>query len=92
MEENHWEDEALLVDRRDLVAILEMRFGSVQNEVQQAILQVKKPDLLQRLILAAANVPDWATFLQELNAGEESFRLVGEAFNPLSKETRGQTR
>ena len=82
---NEGEDERMLrVDREDLFALLAMRYGEVPEDVRQSILQVKKPEVLQRLILAAANAPRWSSFVRELGAGEESFRLVGEDFNPLA--------
>lgn len=91
METGNWEEEALQIDREDLFSIIEMRFGQVPSVVRRVVLQIKKPDVMQRLILAAANVPDWAAFLKELQAGEKAFRLVGEDFNPLAKETGRRT-
>jgi hypothetical protein len=44
---------------------------------------------LQRLSLAAANAANWDIFLEELQSGKESFRLLGEEFNPLADILRG---
>lgn len=91
MEPNDRETQALKIDREDLQALLQLRFGSIPIDVQETISQVRQPDVMQRLILVAANVPDWPGFLQELQAGDESFRLVGEDFNPLSKNPGRRT-
>ncbi|MCL6453526.1 MAG: hypothetical protein K6T78_07845 [Alicyclobacillus sp.] len=90
MDEPAWIEQALEIDREDLYTLLQMRFGAVPGDVAQRITQVRKPDVLQRLILAAANVPDWPAFVRELAAGEAAFRLVGEDYNPLAR--RGETR
>lgn len=92
MHEPHSNLEALRVDREDLVGLLHMRFGDVPQTVYGEILQIDQPDTLQRLILVAANVPDWATFVEELHAGPDSFRLVGDHLNPLSKPSARRSR
>lgn len=55
----------LAQDREDLLNVLEMRFGGVPYDVRSAILQIRDPDILERLILIAANAPDWDAFEQE---------------------------
>ncbi len=80
------------LDREDLLAVLEMRFGAVPPEISRRLGELRESDLLQRLILVAANVPDWETFLNELEAQGESFRLVGEDFNPLAQKEGGAVR
>ncbi|HYK74598.1 MAG TPA: hypothetical protein VEV44_16005 [Pseudoneobacillus sp.] len=80
-----FENDALLVDdREDLVAVLQMRFGSVPGELIEKIYEISDMNTLQRLIIAAANATSWGVFLKELQDGVGSFRLLGEDFNPLS--------
>lgn len=79
-----YESDAMLVeDREDLINIIRMRFGSISGEMIQKIYQINDMNTLQRLILAAANAASKEVFLEEMQAGEHSFRLVGEDFNPL---------
>ncbi|MDQ0197754.1 hypothetical protein [Neobacillus ginsengisoli] len=79
-----FETEALLVDdREDLIAVLQMRFGNITGEFIEEIYEIDDMNMLQRLILSAANAANWNVFLEEFNAGRDSFRLVGENFNPL---------
>ncbi len=85
-------ERAAQLDREDLLAVLEMRFGAVPPDILRRLGELRESDLLQRLILVAANVPDWHTFLNELGAQGESFRLVGEDFNPLARGTGGAVR
>lgn len=81
-----FEDDAMLVqDREDLIAILRMRFGQVPPGVIHLIYRINQLDELQRLILAAANVPSWELFIKELQENEGAFRVAGEQFNPLMK-------
>lgn len=79
-----FQSEALLVDdREDLIAILQMRFGSIPGELIEDIYSINDMDSLQHLILSAANAANWHVFLEEFNSGRDSFRLLGENFNPL---------
>jgi len=82
-------DSMLVEDREDLIAVLRMRFGSVSGEVIQKIYEINESSSLQRLILAAANARSLEVFLEELHAGKDSFRLVGEEFNPLGNQAIG---
>ena len=77
------DDAALIDDREDLIAVIRMRFGKISGEMIQKIYEINDYNTLQRLILAAANAASWSIFLEEWKAGENSFRLVGEEFNPL---------
>lgn len=83
------EDSMLVEDREDLIAVLRMRFGSVSGEVIQKIYEMNESSSLQRLILAAANARSYEVFLEELQVGKDSFRLVGEEFNPLGNQAIG---
>ncbi|WP_164669517.1 hypothetical protein [Virgibacillus doumboii] len=78
------QEAAIEQDREDLIGLLKMRFGSVSPGVIEAIYQQDDFDTIERLILVAANVPDFKTFLEELEEGKGTFRMVGERFNPLN--------
>ncbi len=69
-------------DREDLLAVLTLRFGSVPESVQARIAACENAETLERWILVAANVPDWTTFLNDLDAGPQAFRLVGASYEP----------
>lgn len=71
-------------DREDLLAVLEMRFGELGDDVKARIASIDQLDELQRLILAACNASAWSVFAEELQAGGGAFKLTGERFNPLS--------
>jgi hypothetical protein len=73
-------------DREDLLAVLSLRFGSVPQSVQARIAACDDAAALERWILVAANVPDWASFLSDLDAGSQAFRLVGVRYEPNPTE------
>lgn len=86
-----FESDALLVDdREDLIAVLQMRFGRIESEMIESIYQISDFNILQRLILSAANAASWEVFLEEYQAGSHSFRLLGERFNPLRDRLDGR--
>jgi hypothetical protein len=79
-----YEDEAMAVqDREDLIALLQIRFGKIYPEVIEAIYKINKLDTLERLILVAANAQNLSVFIEELQEGQESFRILGDRFNPI---------
>ena len=79
-----YEDEAMLVqDREDLIAILRMRFGTTSPEIIEAIYKISQLDTLERLIIVAANAQSLGVFLEEMQEGKESFRILGDRFNPI---------
>lgn len=81
-----FEDEAMLVqDREDLIEVLRMRFGPVPPEVINEIYQISEMNEIERLIIAAANVPTWDLFLKDLSSREGAFRIAGDQYNPLQK-------
>ncbi|MUV36732.1 hypothetical protein JNUCC1_00536 [Lentibacillus sp. JNUCC-1] len=85
-----FEEEADFVqDREDLLGVLRMRFGSVPPKVIDHIYELSDLDTLERLILVAANAPSFEIFLEEMNEGSGSFRIVGERFNPIENMMRG---
>lgn len=84
-----FEDDAMFVqDREDLIALLRMRFGDIASEIIEVIYGLNKLDTLERLILAAANAPSLKIFLEELQEGSGSFRIMGERFNPIESLTK----
>ena len=86
----NFEQEANLVnDREDLIAVLKMRFGSIAPGIVDKIYELDSLDAIERLILVAANAPDLKTFLTELEAGEDSYKIVGDQFNPLGLHISG---
>lgn len=80
----------LVEDREDLIMVLRMRFGTVSGEMIEEIYQLDDSHSLQRLILAAANAHSLDVFREELRNGRDSFRIVGEEFNPLSNHILGR--
>lgn len=86
-----FEADAMLVDdREDLIAVLQMRFSNIPGEVVQRIYEIDDLNALQRLILVAANAPDWQVFMEELGTFKGSYRLVGESFNPIVDLWKGR--
>ncbi|HET7580213.1 MAG TPA: hypothetical protein VFK33_13125 [Bacillales bacterium] len=81
-------NEMLRMDRQDLMAVLDMRFGTIPDEVRNEIEAIQKMETLERLILAAANVPDLKGFVSELKEGRGAFKLTGHLYDPLSSEQR----
>jgi hypothetical protein len=78
------EDADFVQDREDLIAVLRMRFGRVPAGVIDAIYKTNDMNTLERLILVAANAPTLQVFLEELEEGSGSFRILGERFNPIN--------
>jgi hypothetical protein len=86
-----FESDPLLVDdREDLIAVIRMRFGEISGEMIQQIYSIEDYHILQGLIIAAANATTWNVFLEEFQARDKSFRLLGEDFNPLSDSLKGR--
>ncbi|MEY2193286.1 hypothetical protein AB7942_11145 [Neobacillus sp. BF23-41] len=83
-------DPLLVNDREDLIAVLRMRFGEISGEIIQKIYEIDDMNTLQRLIIAAANAASWNVFLEEFQSGENSFKILGEEFNPLGEILKGR--
>ena len=85
-----FENEAALVqDREDLLYVLKIRFGDIAPGIIEAVYNISELERLERLILVAANAPSLKVFLEELEADEKSFKLVGERFNPIDMMNEG---
>jgi hypothetical protein len=81
-----FEDEAMLVqDREDLIEVLRLRFVFVPPEVISEIYEIKEMNEIERLILAAANVPTWDLFMKDFSNRKGAFRIAGDQYNPLQK-------
>jgi hypothetical protein len=74
-------------DREDLLAVLALRFGAVPESIQAYIAACDNGATLERWILVAANVPDWASFLNDLDAGPQAFKMVGANYEPNPTES-----
>jgi hypothetical protein len=74
----------LIQDQEDLINLLQMRFGEIAPEVVTAICTLEDMEQVERLILVAANAPEYRVFLEELEM-KDGFKITGERFNPLSK-------
>lgn len=86
-----FENDAMLVqDREDLIALVRMRFGTIPSQVIEKIYAIDALDTLERLILTAANAQTFEIFLEELEEGNEAFKITGERFNPVPK-TKGDS-
>lgn len=77
------QEQALTIDKEDLVGLLELRFGAVPPTVQEEIGEIKELETVERLILVAANVPTWDAFLADLGTGTSAFKIVGDVYNPI---------
>lgn len=75
---------ALRSDKTDLVEILNNRFGTVTDNVKQKIIEVNDLDVMDRLFVVAVNAANWEVFVKELFEGKDSFKIIGEDFNPLA--------
>ncbi|MCC2683611.1 MAG: hypothetical protein K0R75_510 [Paenibacillaceae bacterium] len=82
-ETSSFEEEMLAQDREEVLAVLQIRFDNVPEHVERLIRGIRELDRLQRLILVAANAADLTVFIEELQESEDSFRLLGDRFNPL---------
>ncbi|MEX2460322.1 MAG: hypothetical protein WD469_03330 [Paenibacillaceae bacterium] len=82
------EKEMLAQDQGDVLEILRMRFRDVPDEIVEKITSIQQLEVLQRLILVAANATNWTIFLEELQENESSFRLLGERFDPIDHNAR----
>jgi hypothetical protein len=76
---------ALESDKKDLVGILHDRFGHMTEGVKQKILEVQDLDVMDRLFVVAVNAANWEIFVKELYEGKDSFKIIGEDFNPLAE-------
>lgn len=77
------DEQYLDLDREDLNAILDMRFGEIPLQIAQKIASLQDLNQLQRLIIVACNAPEWNVFLEELYQDDQANKLVGDRFNPM---------
>ncbi|GLG01164.1 hypothetical protein Alches_12030 [Alicyclobacillus hesperidum subsp. aegles] len=81
--EEQFREFALETDKEDLLAILRIRFGEVPPNAKAFIMKMSDATSLERLILVASNVPDWKSFLNELQESVNAFRIAGEQYRPV---------
>lgn len=81
--QKEWQANAVDTDKEDLLGLLALRFGDVPDVVEELIRQIEDSSALERLILVAANVPTWTTFMEELKESGTAFRIVGERYHPI---------
>ena len=74
-------------DREDLLQVLALRFGAVPESVRTRIAVCNNSATLERWILVAANIPDWESFLNDLDAGPNAFKMVGAGYEPNLTES-----
>ncbi|KUO96367.1 hypothetical protein [Ferroacidibacillus organovorans] len=81
--QNQWQQDALATDKDDLTGLLNLRFGTVPQEVLEQIERITDANALERLVLVAANVPNWEAFIMELEGSASAFRIVGTQYQPF---------
>ncbi|AOZ91916.1 hypothetical protein [Paenibacillus crassostreae] len=81
---------ALKSDMTDLLGILNTRFGSIPEDVELKVRAISDLDVMDRLFLVAVNAADLDVFVSELYEGQQSFKIIGEDFNPLAKTGSNQ--
>lgn len=82
---------ALQADKKDLIAVLNQRFGAITDEVVAKIEEVTDLNRMDKLFVVAVNAADWKVFATELvGDGKDSFKIIGEDFNPLAKIQKTQ--
>ncbi|KYP79446.1 hypothetical protein [Ferroacidibacillus organovorans] len=81
--QDQWKQDALATDKDDLIGLLNLRFGTVPQEITGQIERITDANALERLVLVAANVPNWKTFIMELEGSESAFRIVGTQYQPF---------
>ncbi|MCY0885087.1 MAG: hypothetical protein OWV35_04300 [Firmicutes bacterium] len=60
-----------------MLEVLQRRFGRIPEDLVRQVLGLAEPDVIDRLILVAANAPSLDRFRRELEAGPQTFRLPG---------------
>jgi hypothetical protein len=78
-------------DREDLLTVLALRFGPVPESVHARIAACDDAAALARWILVAANAPDWASFLNDLDTGPRAFRLLDARYESHSAGSGSKT-
>ncbi|GGB44374.1 hypothetical protein GCM10011409_22410 [Lentibacillus populi] len=74
-----------ITEKEDLLGLINMRFGNVPDDIAEQIMAIDDIDVLDRLFLVAVNAANWGVFVNELNEGKASFKMVGDGFDPLAE-------
>ena len=85
----HDEQHMIAMDREDVIEVIRMRFGHLSEEAAEQLNQITRPEAMQRLILVAANATNIDVFMEELRAGADSFKMLGDRFDPLGPAAGG---
>ncbi|WP_188456089.1 hypothetical protein [Virgibacillus oceani] len=83
--EDHRHETVSVTEKEDLLGLIHMRFGSVPDDIKEKIMAIGDLDVLDRLFLIAVNAANWDVFVSELNEGKNSFKMVGDGFDPLAE-------
>lgn len=86
--EDHRHETVNVREKEDLLGLVHMRFGDVPDDIKDKIMSIGDLDVLDRLFLIAVNAANWDVFISELNEGKNSFKMVGEGFDPLAEVNR----
>jgi len=84
-EHDHRHSTISKTEKEDLLGLLHMRFGHISHEIHEKIFAIDDLDVLDRLFLIAVNSANWEVFEAELNEGKDSFKMVGDGFDPLAE-------
>jgi len=84
-EHDHRHETISRQEKEDLLGLLHMRFGQISDDIHQKIFAIDDLDVLDRLFLIAVNAANWDVFETELNEGRDSFKMVGDGFDPLAE-------
>ena len=87
-EHDHRHETISREEKEDLLGLLHMRFGHISDEIHQKIFAIEDLDVLDRLFLVAVNSANWDVFEAELNQGQDSFKMVGDGFDPLAEQRK----
>lgn len=84
-EHDHRHDTVTESEKEDLLGLIHMRFGKVPNHIRHKIMAIQNLDVLDRLFLITVNAANWDVFKAELDEGKNSFKMVGDGFDPLAE-------
>ncbi|WP_163971763.1 hypothetical protein [Oceanobacillus halotolerans] len=84
-EHDHRHETVTTREKEDLLGLIQMRFGGVPEDIKGKIMALEDLDVLDRLFLIAVNAANWDVFVSELNEGKDSFKIVGDGFDPLAE-------
>lgn len=69
-------------DILELRYVLERRFGSIPEDISRKLDEIDQMDVVNRLILVAANIRSLEQFRKELSDSGMNFRITGPTYDP----------